>query len=198
MKDYYSAKSRLQRELRDLDASVPDNSEQPDTNSPSAQLQRVQRSLQQLDEEWRARISDLTDQDQAALQQAMDASADWSATTQLTKDLDMELGRVVGRQRFLDEMSTAASETGARSGLNQQYPWLRLPMLMPGANRWVSSCFLMTGAQTLSMLLLFGLLLGLLLSRSVAKRRERVALCNSLGQCVLIAWMWVELAVRLV
>ncbi len=197
LKDYYSAKSRLQRELREADVSLPDDSDQPDTKSPSAQVQRVQRSLQQLDEEWRARMSDLTSQDRAALQQAMEESADWSATTRLTKDLDMELGRVVGRQRFLDEMSTAATETGTPTGLNQQYPWLQLPMLMPGANRWASSCFLMIGVHTLYMLLLLGLLLGPIFSRSDAKRRERVALCSSLSQCVLIAWIWVELVVRL-
>ncbi len=187
LKDYYSAKSRLQRELRELERMK--SSEANDAEA-SKETQRVMSSLEQLDEQWRSRLEDLSTEDQTALKQALEGSSDWSATTQLAKQLDMQLGRVEGRQRFLEETASPAGGPGS-NGLNRQYPWLRLPMLLPGANRWASSYYMMTGVHMLHVLILLCVLLWLLPSRLLETQHEHLSRAKLFCQFTVVAWLGV-------
>jgi hypothetical protein len=193
-KDYFSAKSRLQRELREWERSSADD----ERVGLSEEVIRVQRALKELDEDWQSRKDSLPEEDRAALTEAMIASSDWSATTQLAKSLDIQLGRVEGRQRFLKELATLKTEVGDSIGLNRQYPWLKLPMLMPGANRWASSYHLMTGLQTGHLLLLLVFLLFVLMARSPASIEVRLWRAMLFSQFALAAWCLVFGVVHLV
>jgi cytochrome c oxidase subunit 3 len=48
------------------------------------------------------------------------------------------------------ELQTApGEETVEQEGLNEKYPWLRLPFVIPGGNMWASTYFLLTGFHAL-------------------------------------------------
>ena len=188
LKDYYSAKSRLQRELRESKRTSSDGEGESDAGT-SEEMQRVVSALEQLDGQWRSRLGDLSAEDQTALKQALKRSSDWAATTQLAKQLDMQLGRVEGRRRFLEETAPTPGEPG--DGLNRRYAWLKLPMLMPGANRWASSYYVMTGLHILHVLILLVVLLWLLPSRLLEKQHEHLARARLFCQFTVAAWLGV-------
>jgi cytochrome c oxidase subunit 3 len=43
------------------------------------------------------------------------------------------------------EVTAEESDAGHLHGLNDQYPWLKLPIMIPGGNLWASTYFLVTG-----------------------------------------------------
>jgi cytochrome c oxidase subunit III len=64
-------------------------------------------------------------------------------------------------------------------GLNEQYPWLRLPIMIPGGGLWASTYFLLTGFHALHVLvglIIFVLLLFKTLDKSRAGLIENVGL----------------------
>jgi cytochrome c oxidase subunit 3 len=71
-------------------------------------------------------------------------------------------------------------------GYNEHYPWLRLPMVIPGGPLWSSTYFLLTGFHALHVLvglIVFALMLPLALNRS------RVNLVENIG----LYWHFVDL-----
>jgi cytochrome c oxidase subunit 3 len=77
----------------------------------------------------------------------------------------------------------AASEEGANHshpvGLNDQYPWLKLPIMIPGGNMWASTYFLLTGFHALHVivgLIAFGFALLMTLNRATAGTIENIGL----------------------
>ena len=54
-----------------------------------------------------------------------------------------------GPQATFVSRSKLASEGAAAAGLNDQEPWLRLPIHIPGGNMWASTYFLLTGFHAL-------------------------------------------------
>ncbi len=190
LKDYFSSKSRLQRELRELERASPAaNGPSEDQADASDARQRIVSELEQLDQQYRSRLPALSGDDRSALISAMGQSSDWSATTQLAKQLDTQLGHVEGRQRFLAEAAAANAEGQEFRGLNLQSPWLKLPVFVPGGNRWASSYFLLTGVHTLHLLIATGLLLMFLPQRVDANRSEWFAAETLIVQGAAIAWL---------
>ncbi len=64
-------------------------------------------------------------------------------------------------------------------GLNDQYPWLKLPIMIPGGNMWASTYFLLTGFHALHVvvgLIAFGLALTMTLNRTSAGTIENIGL----------------------
>ena len=49
----------------------------------------------------------------------------------------------------LTSISRSAESSGHPVGLNDQYPWLHLPIRIPGGNMWASTYFLLTGFHAL-------------------------------------------------
>lgn len=45
------------------------------------------------------------------------------------------------------------ASAGSQHGLNHEYPWLRLPMCIPGGHMWSSTYFLMTGIHAIHVLI---------------------------------------------
>lgn len=77
----------------------------------------------------------------------------------------------------------AANEEGDHGGhlvgLNDQYPWLELPIMIPGGNMWASTYFLLTGFHALHVvvgLIAFVILLSMTLNRASAGTIENVGL----------------------
>ena len=63
------------------------------------------------------------------------------------------------------------ADSGHVTGLNDQYPWLKLPIMIPGGNMWVSTYFLLTGFHALHVvvgLIAFGTLMGMTLGPAKA------------------------------
>jgi cytochrome c oxidase subunit 3 len=64
-------------------------------------------------------------------------------------------------------------------GLNDQYPWLQLPIMIPGGNMWASTYFLLTGFHALHViigLLVFAILCMKTLDRNWATTIENIGL----------------------
>jgi cytochrome c oxidase subunit 3 len=73
----------------------------------------------------------------------------------------------------------AADHHGAGHGLNDVFPWLRLPIVIPGGNMWASTYFLLTGFHAVHVavgLLVFAILLGYTLGRKNAGMIENAGL----------------------
>lgn len=73
----------------------------------------------------------------------------------------------------------AHSQNTEHEGLNEQYRWLRLPIMIPGGPLWASTYFLLTGFHALHVLvglIVFALLLFKTLDRSRANVVENIGL----------------------
>jgi cytochrome c oxidase subunit III len=70
-------------------------------------------------------------------------------------------------------------EHGHKEGLNDKYPWLRLPFVVPGGNMWASTYFLLTGFHAIHVavgLIVFIILLTMRLDASRAGFIENTGL----------------------
>ncbi|MEX0614108.1 MAG: cytochrome c oxidase subunit 3 [Pirellulales bacterium] len=68
---------------------------------------------------------------------------------------------------------------GHAQGYNDKYPWLRLPIMIPGGPLWASTYFLLTGFHALHVLIgiiVFGLLLCVTIDRTRANFVENIGL----------------------
>jgi cytochrome c oxidase subunit 3 len=68
---------------------------------------------------------------------------------------------------------------GHAQGLNDVFPWLRLPIVIPGGNMWASTYFLLTGFHAVHVavgLLVFAILLGYTLGPKNAPMIENIGL----------------------
>jgi len=78
------------------------------------------------------------------------------------------------------EQPNAAAEKAAHAvGFNERYPWLKLPILIPGGNMWASTYFLLTGFHALHVavgLIVFAILLLLPLGVARAGTIENIGL----------------------
>jgi len=72
-----------------------------------------------------------------------------------------------------------AHDAAHAKGYNEQYPWLKLPIMIPGGPLWASTYFLLTGFHALHVLvgvIVFALLLFLTLGRARANFIENIGL----------------------
>jgi cytochrome c oxidase subunit 3 len=76
--------------------------------------------------------------------------------------------------------ATEAGEHGGHvEGLNDQHPWLKLPIMIPGGNMWASTYFLLTGFHALHVivgLIAFGIAMTMTLNRAAAGTIENIGL----------------------
>ena len=73
----------------------------------------------------------------------------------------------------------ATDASGHAKGLNDQFPWLRLPIVIPGGNMWASTYFLLTGFHALHVvvgLIAFVVLLLITLDSARAGLIENIGL----------------------
>lgn len=72
-----------------------------------------------------------------------------------------------------------SEEAGHVKGLNDKYPWLKMPVVIPGGNMWASTYFLLTGFHALHVLvglIVFGIMLTMVLDSQRAGVIENVGL----------------------
>jgi cytochrome c oxidase subunit 3 len=75
--------------------------------------------------------------------------------------------------------ATGAADGGHLAGLNDEYEWLKLPIMIPGGNMWASTYFLLTGFHALHVvvgLIAFVILMTKTLNRASAGTIENVGL----------------------
>jgi len=85
---------------------------------------------------------------------------------------------------FLDETGAAGGDQphegdGHAHGLNDDHPWLKLPIMVPGGCLWASTYFLLTGFHALHVfvgLIVFAIMLTMTLGRGKAALIENVGL----------------------
>ncbi len=78
-----------------------------------------------------------------------------------------------------DEIMPLPKHHGEEHGLNHEYPWLRLPIVIPGGNMWASSYFLLTGFHALHVLvglIVFALMVPMTLGIAAAGFVENIGL----------------------
>ena len=86
---------------------------------------------------------------------------------------------MAGTKFTLASTEGEASDSGHLVGLNDQHPWLALPIMIPGGNMWVSTYFLLTGFHALHVvvgLIAFGCLMGMTLGPAKAGLIENIGL----------------------
>jgi cytochrome c oxidase subunit 3 len=71
-------------------------------------------------------------------------------------------------------------------GLNEQYPWIKLPFVVPGGNMWASTYFLLTGFHALHVLV--GLIVFLILM-TMELNATRAGMLENTG----LYWHFVDL-----
>lgn len=81
----------------------------------------------------------------------------------------------------LEQQDKAAGVQGEakHEGFNEEYPWLRLPIMIPGGPLWASTYFLLTGFHALHVLvglIVFALMLTVRLDRRRANLVENIGL----------------------
>ncbi|GAB5403395.1 MAG: hypothetical protein Aurels2KO_16260 [Aureliella sp.] len=96
-----------------------------------------------------------------------EAAADATNAQQTAMELRTEREGCQGRLQYLESSVTR------HHGLNQEYPWIRLPVVIPGGQMWSSTYFLLTGVHALHVLVgLFAFVV--LLPMKLDRRRARV------------------------
>ncbi len=84
-----------------------------------------------------------------------------------------------GRSQFKLVALEEGTAGGHLAGLNDQYSWLKLPIMIPGGNMWASTYFLLTGFHALHVvvgLIAFAILMTMTLDRHAAGVIENVGL----------------------
>jgi cytochrome c oxidase subunit 3 len=84
------------------------------------------------------------------------------------------------------EKGGAAKDGVPHEGFNEEYPWLRLPIMIPGGPMWASTYFLLTGFHALHVLV--GLIVFFLLM-FVTLDRTKTGLVENIG----LYWHFVDL-----
>jgi len=80
---------------------------------------------------------------------------------------------------FQQNAAAESHDAGRAQGFNDKYPWLRLPIMIPGGPLWASTYFLLTGFHALHVLLgiiVFALLLCVTIDRTRANFVENIGL----------------------
>jgi len=144
--------------------------EKPDIYFASAVRQRIQTLRGGINAKG---VENLTEQDQQRLALLNEISTDPALGPDPTR-----AGLTALAMRIMPLGSAPGAETH-HGGLNDEHPWLKLPIVIPGGNMWASTYFTLTGFHALHVLgglVVFVLLLFMRLDVSKANFLENVGL----------------------
>lgn len=112
-----------------------------------------------------------------------------NAITAIVQDPNATAQIQADPQQYMDMLRTKVADvvmppplegqTAPQGGLNETFPWLKLPIVIPGGNMWASTYFLLTGFHALHVLIgliVFAILLTLDLNAGRAYMIENVGL----------------------
>ncbi len=103
------------------------------------------------------------------------------------EDPNADLVQVTNRIYPPPDEAEAAGGAGEHEGLNDQYPWLKLPFVIPGGNMWASTYFLLTGFHALHVLV--GLIVFIILLLFVRMDEHSAGIIENTG----LYWHFVDL-----
>lgn len=86
-----------------------------------------------------------------------------------------------------DENASASPGKKHPEGLNDLFPWLKLPMVIPGGNMWASTYFLLTGFHALHVLI--GLIVFVIMLMTMRLGLEKAYVIENIG----LYWHFVDL-----
>jgi cytochrome c oxidase subunit 3 len=187
---YYSAAVRKQ--LNDLKTKyTTDNPKLPDWEERVAVIDRVSKMADEADAilrtqpdspDGRIKMMELAyaiypPHDHTTVEQAAQAGAIPRAESAM---------RLVAFQEGGAEKAGAAKDGVPHDGFNEEYTWLRLPIMIPGGPMWASTYFLLTGFHALHVLV--GLIVFVLLM-FVTLDRRKAGLVENIG----LYWHFVDL-----
>jgi cytochrome c oxidase subunit 3 len=117
-------------------------------------------------------------QDKLAIVTEQKTKARAEETTAATTPNPVE--RQAALEALADRISTLPRSHGDHEhGLNHDYPWLRLPIRIPGGNMWASTYFLLTGFHAIHVLvglIVFALMVPMTLNVARAGFIENIGL----------------------
>jgi cytochrome c oxidase subunit 3 len=121
----------------EVDAAEKGLREASSANDPAALVKARHQLLQLADEIY----------PRASLHEQHGAAADHDEPAHEPAHEPAEAASTALPQVTLVDTKVAAEESDhdAHHGLNDQYPWLKLPIMIPGGNLWASTYFLVTG-----------------------------------------------------
>lgn len=128
---------------------------------------------------------ELTEEDKARLQvvnelSAKAADAKFNVALLAAEIMPLPPGRYREGGGHTEHLEHSAAPGGApEHGYNEAYPWLKLPIVIPGGNMWASTYFTLTGFHAVHVLvglIVFALLLPLRLGRAAAGTIENIGL----------------------
>jgi cytochrome c oxidase subunit 3 len=187
---YYSAAVRKQ--LNDLKTKyTTDNPKLPDWEGRVAVIDRVSKMADEADAilrtqpdspDGRIKMMELAyaiypPHDHTTVEQAAQAGAIPRAESAM---------RLVAFQEGGADKAAAAKDGVPHDGFNEEYSWLRLPIMIPGGPMWASTYFLLTGFHALHVLV--GLIVFVLLMFGTLDRRK-AGLVENIG----LYWHFVDL-----
>ena len=128
--------------------------------------------LKELDETPADKLSDEQRAARSALQQVRTMVAD-------PKQQAFDMAVVADQIAPLPAEGAGSHGAGHAHGINDAFPWLRLPIVIPGGNMWAGTYFLLTGFHAIHVivgLIVFSILLLSKLDRSDAGKIENAGL----------------------
>ncbi len=145
--------------------------EKPDLYFASAVRQRIQALRAEINAKG---AENLTEQDQQRLQLLDEIAADPALGPDPTRASLTALAL-----RIMPLGTAPGEEESHHAGLNDEHPWLKLPIVVPGGNMWASTYFTLTGFHALHVLgglVVFALLLFMRLDAGKANFIENIGL----------------------
>jgi cytochrome c oxidase subunit 3 len=132
----------------------------------------------------------------AILPALADAKFRVAKSNELSRDLNLEDPNLVDAAGIMevsdkiypppDEESASASSGKEPESYNEQFPWLKLPFVVPGGNMWASTYFLLTGFHALHVLV--GLIVFVILM-TLELNTRRAGMLENTG----LYWHFVDL-----
>jgi len=163
--------------------------EQPDVYYASAVRERLNSSeVQDKLKELKALPADKLSDDKREAAQMAAGLAEIEKISEIVKKPQLgpvELSLDVAQKIYPLEDETESPSAKSASvdvepkGLNDLFPWLKLPMVIPGGNMWASTYFLLTGFHALHVLIgliVFAIMLGMRLGVEKAYVIENIGL----------------------
>jgi len=136
LRDYCEQKTKMYQQSKDSEANDQ------------------QASLDQLDQEIRARLERMGITQWAFAQSVVSDTSDLAMAGERLNQTESRLDAIAGREAFLDEMVEPLLDQPPSDGLNATNRWLRLPVSVPQGNRWASGYYTLTSLHAAAVIVL--------------------------------------------
>jgi cytochrome c oxidase subunit III len=179
---YYSAavRLRLMAVKTELEAGKPTEPEEPSDEKLKKKWEREHAAYERQLADFEANAKPRIEKVDELLKQELEfeTTAATAPTFEVRQAALEKLANKVSPVVAEEEHGQGSAANHAE-GLNEEFPWLKLPMRIPGGNMWASTYFLLTGFHALHVivgLFVFALMLPMKLDLAAAGLIENVGL----------------------